>query len=176
MTYEVIYADPPWQYSTGTTTPNRQIENHYPTIATSEIASMDVPAAEDCVLYLWATVPLLPDGLQVLDAWGFQYKSHVCWDKRRIGLGHWFRVSHELLLLGVRGKVSPPEPRLRFNSVLSVKRGKHSRKPDEARQMIERTWPNHSRLEMFARQRWPGWDTHGNQTVEVSGKRQGVLL
>ena len=173
--YDVIYADPPWQYSKGTTTPSRTIENHYPTMPLADICGMDIPSNDNCVLFLWATVPLLPDAMQVLDEWGFTYKSSMSWDKCRLGLGHWFRVSHELLLVGVKGKVSPPTAGNRANSVLRVKRTKHSRKPDEARQVIERMFPDASRLEMFAREQWPGWDTHGNQTRAVSGLRQKTL-
>ena len=104
--YQVIYADPPWRYTPAVK--NRQVENHYPTMALSEIMEMDIPSDKNSVLYLWATASKLPDCLKVMEAWGFTYKSQMVWDKELIGMGYWARGQHELLLIGTRGKFSPP--------------------------------------------------------------------
>lgn len=106
--YGVIYADPPWRYDDAT--PNRAVENHYPTMSNEEICALPVPAADDCVLYLWATAPKLREALEVMEAWGFNYRTHAIWDKVKIGMGYWFRGQHELLLIGTRGDVRTPPP------------------------------------------------------------------
>ena len=133
--YNIIYADPPWRYDHGT--PGREIENHYPTMTDEEICALDVPVAKDAILYLWATAPRLESGLDVMKAWGFKYKSQAVWDKVVMGMGFWFRGQHEILMVGVRGKVHPPKQADRVSSVIRVKRGRHSSKPDQVRAMIE---------------------------------------
>ena len=84
--------------------------NHYPTSVTDIIAERNVPdiAADDCVLFLWATGPMIREALMVMEAWGFEYKSHAVWDKIHIGTGYWFRNSHELLLVGTKGDIPAP--------------------------------------------------------------------
>jgi hypothetical protein len=103
--YNVIYADPPWRFGDGTTDPSRAIENQYPTLALDEIKAVPVAskAAKDCILFLWSTAPLLAESLEVVTAWGFMYKSCAVWDKERIGMGHYFRIQHEHLLVATRG-------------------------------------------------------------------------
>src|SRR5262249_17927131 len=102
--YGVIVADPEWRFEpySRETGMDRAADNHYPTSITDIIAERDVTsiAADDCVLFLWATVPMLRDALRVMEAWGFEYKSHAIWDKMHIGTGFWFRNRHELLLVG----------------------------------------------------------------------------
>jgi N6-adenosine-specific RNA methylase IME4 len=163
--YDVIYADPPWRYSFSKSD-SRKIENQYPTMNVNEICSLNVPAKKDCVLYLWATAPKLLEALKVMEAWGFTYKTQAVWDKRRIGMGYWFRGQHEILLVGVRGKVSPPPQALRTSSVYTFKRGKHSKKPDEIRNLIKDWFPNANRLEMFCRHPDDGWSVFGNEVIE----------
>ena len=160
--YDVIYADPPWRYSFSKSS-SRKIENQYPTMAVDEICALNVPANKDCVLYLWATAPKLLEALKVMDAWGFTYKTQAVWDKGKIGMGYWFRGQHELLLVGVRGKVSPPEQALRTSSVYNFKRGQHSKKPDEIRDLIKEWFPTANRLEMFCRHPSEGWAVFGNE-------------
>ena len=117
-------------------------------------------AAEDCVLFLWATAPKLPEALHVMGAWGFQYRTSAVWDKCKIGMGYWFRGQHELLLLGTRGSPDAPEG---FESVIQEPRRGHSRKPVAAYELIERAYPQASRLELFARQLRPGWMAWGDE-------------
>jgi N6-adenosine-specific RNA methylase IME4 len=161
--YQLIYADPPWKYSFSKSD-SRQIENHYPTMETSDICAMAVPSDKNCVLYLWTTAPKLLEGLAVLKAWGFEYKSQAVWDKEILGMGYWFRGQHEILLVGTKGKVSPPEQPLRVSSVFKYRRNKHSKKPNEIREYLKRAHPDIMRLEMFARQTDDGWDVFGNET------------
>ena len=126
--YQIIYADPPWRYDFSRSK-SRQIENQYETMSLEEIKSLQIPIDKNAVLYLWATAPKLLLALEVIEAWGFTYKTHAIWDKEIIGMGYWFRGQHELLLVGVKGKMSPPLQKLRKSSVLKVRRGQHSRKP-----------------------------------------------
>jgi N6-adenosine-specific RNA methylase IME4 len=165
--YGVILADPPWQFQpySRETGMDRAADNHYPTMTTDELCSMQdrLPAAEDCALFLWATVPMLLDALQVMDAWGFAYRSHFVWVKNQAGTGHWNRNRHELLLVGARGEVPAPAPGEQFDSVITAARTGHSRKPDAVYEMIEAMFPNTPKLEMFARKRRDDWEAHGNQ-------------
>ena len=155
-TFGVIYADPPWTYrDLGHT---RRIDRQYPIMLTTEIAALPVSAIAlpDSVLFLWITAPLLPDGLQVLDAWGFTYRSHMVWDKKVFGLGHYARIQHELLLIGIKGRPGPVADH-NIPSVIRAKRGKHSVKPVEAYVAIERMYPALSKIELFARHQRASW-------------------
>jgi hypothetical protein len=117
--YNVVYADPPWRlepYSRDTGM-DRAADNHYPTMPIEEIRALQVPVADDAVLFLWATGPMLPQALSVMAAWGFDYKSQCIWLKDRIGTGYWFRNRHELLLIGTRGTIPAPAPGEQYPSV-----------------------------------------------------------
>ena len=132
-------------------------------MAIDAICTLNVPAADNSVLFLWATVPMLREALSVMEAWGYDYKSHCVWQKDRTGTGYWFRNCHELLLVGTRGDVPAPAPGTQFNSCISASLGEHSAKPDVFTQMIETLFPSADRLEMFARNTRSGWDTWGNE-------------
>lgn len=162
--YSVIYADPPWRYEEGSTTSNRIIENHYPTMILDDIKRLPVVdiAEPNCALFLWATPPKLDEAMSILPAWGFTYRTCAVWVKDRIGMGYWFRQQHEMLLVATRGSISPPAPSDRVSSVISAAREEHSVKPVQVYELIERTFPA-PRMEMFARSQRPGWDSWGNQ-------------
>ena len=160
--FEVVYADPPWRYYFSKSD-SREIENQYPTMTVDEICALKIPSAKNSVLYLWATAPKLREALQVMAAWGFEYKSHGIWDKEIIGMGYWFRGQHELLLVGTKGKFSPPPQPLRIGSVIRERRSKHSKKPDAVRDLIASWFPDKSRVELFARQETVGWSVWGNE-------------
>ncbi len=160
--FDVVYADPPWKYSFSKSN-SRKIENQYPTMTTTEICNLKIPTAENAVLYLWATAPKLLEALKVMEAWGFKYKTQAVWDKGKIGMGYWFRGQHELLLVGVKGKFSPPEQSKRTSSVYKFVRGKHSKKPVEIRDLIKDWFPCANRLEMFCREPADGWSVFGNE-------------
>ena len=163
--YDLIYSDPPWRYTPAEKT--RRVENHYPTMPIEDICAMKVPAAKDCILFLWGTMSKLPDALAALDAWGFTYKTGAVWDKKIIGMGYYFRGQHELLLLGTKGTPGAPSPKNRYSSVISVKRGEHSAKPKIVYTMIESMYPDATKLEMFARDRREGWDAFGNDVPDT---------
>ena len=160
--YSVIYADPPWRYE-HVKTENRAIENQYPTMSLQEICDLDVPSAEDCILFLWTTAPKLEEAFVVLSAWGFTYRTCAVWDKEKMGMGYYFRVQHELLLVATCGNMPVPDESARPASVVHEKRGKHSAKPDLFYRIIEGMYPGMSRLEMFSRRKRKGWDRWGNQ-------------
>ena len=169
--YDLIYADPPWNYYNDGKGAAKKGDHrfaggvafHYQTMKLEEICELKIPSTTNCVLYLWATAPKLPDAMVVMEAWGFKYKTQAMWDKGWIGVGYWFRGQHELLLVGVKGKVSPPPSKARHSSVMCEKRTRHSRKPDLARKIIEDGFPDATKLEMFARESFPGWDRWGNE-------------
>jgi N6-adenosine-specific RNA methylase IME4 len=162
--FPVLYADPPWRYDFATDI-GRQIENHYPTMALDEIKKLEVPVADDAVLFLWTTSPKLVEGLDVLDAWGFQYVTSMVWVKDRIGMGYYARQQHELLLIGKRGSLPVPDPEDRPSSVIQAPRGEHSAKPDAVYELIERMYPLRERCELFQRRPRDGWAGWGNQAV-----------
>lgn len=163
--FGVILADPPWRFSVRSDKGlDRAADNHYPTQTTEDICNLDVPSvsADDCVLFLWATVPMLPDALAVMAEWGFEYKSHVIWAKDRMGTGYWFRNRHELLLVGTKGNVVPPEMGTQWPSVVDAPVAEHSAKPDIFYDLVEDYYPNIPKLEMNARGSGrPGWAVWG---------------
>jgi N6-adenosine-specific RNA methylase IME4 len=164
--YSIIYADPPWKYDFSSTH-NRDIENQYPTMELKDICELKVSSEDNSVLFLWATAPKLLDALDVMKSWGFQYRTHFIWDKQIIGCGWWNRGQHELLLIGTKGKFSPPENSLRIPSILSCHRAEHSDKPDQFRELIDKWYPDKTKLEMFYREKKPlfpdqNWDVWGN--------------
>jgi N6-adenosine-specific RNA methylase IME4 len=160
--FELIYADPPW--SLGNPDGPHAPENHYPTMHLDDIKELDIPTAENAVLFLWAPTSILPQALEVIQAWGFEYKSAGFWDKGSIGPGVWFRNEHEQLLVARRGNYPPPAPERRIASVIRAKRGRHSQKPAVFYELIERMYPRASKLELFARGKpRPGWAAWGNE-------------
>jgi len=173
--WPVIYADPPWRFKTWSEkgmgrSPDGPI-SHYQTMSLLEICALSVAdiTAKSAVLYLWATNPLLPQALEVMRAWGFCYKTNLCWDKQRIGTGYWLRGRHELLLIGAIPKASgmAPQRGCAVPSVLSeTSERRHSRKPSGAYEMIERYHPGVPKLELFARPPlradWTAW---GNEVA-----------
>jgi N6-adenosine-specific RNA methylase IME4 len=174
--YNVIYADPPWSFTpySEETGMDRAADNHYPTMTTAELCALEIPAADDAALFLWATAPMLPEALAVLAAWGFAYKSHCVWAKDRLGTGYWFRNRHEILLVGTRGNIPAPAPGTQFPSVIEAAVGAHSAKPIAFAEMIEQMFPNLPALEMFARSPRRGFDVWGNEAVRHEVREQAV--
>jgi N6-adenosine-specific RNA methylase IME4 len=167
--FSVIYADPPWRYDAGTINPERDIENHYPTLTLDEIKAIPVQdiAAADCVLFLWSPAPKNEEAMQVVNAWGFLYKACFVWDKEVLGLGHYSRVQHELLHLSIKGAPGTPPENTRDRSVYRERRcQKHSKKPGYYRALIEKMYPLARRIELFARECHPGWTAWGNEVTD----------
>jgi N6-adenosine-specific RNA methylase IME4/ParB-like chromosome segregation protein Spo0J len=166
--YAVLYADPPWHFEVYNEESGveRAAGNHYSTMSLDEICALPVLdlATDAAVLFMWTTAPHLQESFQVLAAWGFEYKTNIVWVKDKIGLGYFVRNQHELLLVATRGDMPSPSPANRPPSVISAPRREHSRKPDEAYALIEAMYPTLPKVELFARQRRPGWDVWGNET------------
>ena len=157
--FPCIYADPPWQYGNQST--RAATDNHYPTMSLSDICSLPIAkvAAENAHLHLWTTNAFLFDAKKVIEAWGFEYKSVMVWVKPQMGIGNYWRVSHEFLLLATRGRL-PFQNRAQM-SWAQAERTTHSSKPDLFRRKIELVSPA-PRLELFARIKTPGWSSWGN--------------
>lgn len=172
--FATIMADPPWQFQnrTGKMAPEHKRLNRYPTMALPEIMALPVSkvAAETAHLYMWVPNALLAEGLQLMAAWGFQYKSNLVWYKIRKdggpdgrGVGFYFRNVTELILFGVRGKNARTlQPGRTQTNVIATRKREHSRKPDEQYDLIESCSPGPF-LELFGRGTRPGWKTWGNQ-------------
>lgn len=160
--YELVLADPPWRYDVQQT-PNRRIENHYATMDLDGIIKMAPNSAKDSILLLWATAPKLEEAMQVLKAWGFEYKTNAIWDKEVIGMGYWFRGQHELLLVGTKGNPGTTPESKRISSVFREKRTAHSKKPVSVYDWIEQAFPHKSKLEMYCRNPRKGWAAWGNE-------------
>jgi N6-adenosine-specific RNA methylase IME4 len=142
---------------------SREIENHYPTMTTEAIYTL--PVAGFCtsyaMLFLWSPAPLLTDALKIMTAWGFEYATCAVWVKDRFGMGVYVRQQHELLLIGKRGLGIVPDPSKLSSSIIEAARGAHSRKPDEAYELIERMYSALPKIELFARHGRAGWAAWG---------------
>ena len=162
--YRVIYADPPWSYGDKAPSYPGVAENHYPTMTLAELCDLPVAeiADENAVLFLWTTSPLLEESFEVVNAWGFKYKSSFIWDKVKHNMGHYNSVRHELLLVCTRGSCTPDNNKL-YDSVVSEERTEHSKKPETFRNIISDLYPRGNRVELFARSSVNGWDVWGNQ-------------
>ena len=171
-----IVADPPWRY--GNTSTRGAAEDHYPTMSIDELCDLDIAntrAADQAHLYLWTTSSHLPDAFRVMAAWGFEYKTYLVWVKPQIGMGNYFRVSTELVLFGIKGKLRTQDRATR--NWFEAKRTKHSAKPELFHDLVMKSSPG-PYLEMFARcyrdeqlddmcrcsRCRLGWDVWGNQS------------
>lgn len=175
--FGTILADPPWQFinKTGKVAPEHRRLSRYGTMAIEEIAALPIAelAAPVAHLYLWCPNALLPDGLEVMKAWGFKYKTNLVWHKIRKdggsdgrGVGFYFRNVTELILFGVRGKSARTlAPGRRQVNLLATRKREHSRKPDEQYTLIEACSPGPF-IELFARGTREGWATWGNQATD----------
>ncbi len=172
--FKTILADPPWQFQnrTGKVAPEHKRLNRYGTLSLNDIKSLPVALAADDAshLYLWVPNALLPEGLAVLSAWGFNYKSNIVWSKIRKdggpdgrGVGFYFRNVTEILLFGTRGKnVRTLQPGRTQVNMIATRKREHSRKPDEQYKLIT-DCSSGPYLELFARGPRPGWAAWGNQ-------------
>lgn len=187
--YQVIYADPPWSYENKKTGGNMisGAEQHYKLMTNEDIMNMPIQdiSAKNSICFMWATVPLLPEGLATLAAWGFKYKTMLTWRKiMSLGMGYWFRGQCEHLLLGVRGNVKAFRQQssnfyesevFELDECFQSRAGKHSQKPAHFRELINKavnvSFEDPLKLELFARSRaglfpddeYKGWDVFGNQ-------------
>ena len=171
--YKTILADPPWQYrSKGSPClPKKQpktclVEYYYPTMSLSEIKCMPIReiTEDECVLFLWATVPMIQEAFSVVSAWGFKYKTMLTWHKtNRDCMGYWFRVCTEHLIVATRGNIK--SFRCMERTLFESPRGRHSQKPEESFRIIDAV-SQFPKIELFARNRREGWDAWGNEIEE----------
>jgi N6-adenosine-specific RNA methylase IME4 len=152
----ILYVDPPWRYAVQISDA-RAIENQYPTMTDAEIGALPIPAADDAVLFMWATAPKALDAADILRAWGFEYRTQMVWVKDRIGMGYYVRGQHELLYIATRGAPPLPAPADRPSSLIEAPYSGHSVKPHDVYELIERMYPTASKRELFARHRRDGW-------------------
>jgi N6-adenosine-specific RNA methylase IME4 len=180
--FQTVMADPPWRFTnrTGKVAPEHRRLDRYDTMDLEAIKALPVSdhVADNAHLYLWVPNALLPEGMDVMKAWGFRYVSNVVWAKRRAdggpdgrGVGFYFRNVTELILVGVRGRMRTLPPARSQVNMIETRKREHSRKPDEQYSFIESCSPG-PYLEMFARQAQPGWQVWGNEAdvPEVRGK------
>ena len=180
--YRIIYADPPWEYGDFASDSYTSVHDKYATMTLDEISKMKLPrTTKDAVLFMWTTAPYLFDSKKVLDAWEFKYATHYVWAKEtRNGklegmIGHYSRVTHEILLVATKGSCQPdakkrpssvqsePRPSELFEHSVRARR-KHSEKPDHFRNLIDTLYPDGNRIELFARGKLPAkWDGWGNE-------------
>jgi N6-adenosine-specific RNA methylase IME4 len=181
--YKVIYADPPWHYNDFRDCPSMGggVEGHYNSMKTEDICNLPIKdlADENCLLFLWVTFPCLKDGFKVMESWGFKYSSiGFNWVKLNsdgtpfFGIGYYTKSNSELCLIGLKGKASELVVSDKVSSVILSKRREHSRKPDEARKRIIELCGDIPRIELFARERFEGWDVWGN---EIPTSTQHIL-
>ena len=174
--YKIIYADPPWQYRVYSKKgQGRSAENHYHTMNIKDIMALPVDkiADKDCILFLWITFPCLKEGIEVMERWGFKYKTcGFNWVKRNkkkntyfMGLGFWTRSNSEVCLIGTKGQ--PKRVSKSVSQICDARIMEHSRKPAEIRERIVELCGELPRIELFARDTVKGWDSLG---VEIDGK------
>lgn len=171
--YQIIYADPPWKYNlwSDKATGRGVAEGHYEVMDLLDVATIPINeiADKDCVLFMWATFPVIPMALKLIKAWGFQYKTVAfTWVKKNKksdswfwGMGSWTRANAEICMIATRG--APHRKNKGVHSVIDTPVREHSRKPDETRERILKLMGDLPRIELFARHKTEGWDVWGNE-------------
>ncbi|MFN3200707.1 MAG: MT-A70 family methyltransferase [Bradymonadia bacterium] len=195
--YSIIYADPPWQYRDKAHAGKRGVDYKYPTMTIDDICRLDVASVceDNAALFMWATMPLLAEGLRVMESWGFTYKTVAfVWVKTYPkagtpfwGMGSWTRANAEIVMLGIKGRpkrISASVHQIVHAPTIEAPIERHSKKPDIFRDRIVELMGDVPRLEMFARQAPEGWDTWGNEVdcsldigmrPPVTGERPRVI-
>jgi N6-adenosine-specific RNA methylase IME4 len=165
-TFDVLLIDPPWD--SGIESQAKGLR--YPTMSFDELKALSVrqKAAPNSAVFLWVTAPKLPEGIELLKSWGFEYVSNAVWVKDRIGLGRWLRSQHEILLIGKRGNISPV---IAPPSTIEAPRLRHSEKPCEVYKLIESMFPGTRRLELFAREARKNWAAWGCEAPVLKARK-----
>lgn len=180
--YNIIYADPPWQYNDKAGSGKRGAFYKYDLMSMSDLYSLPVKkiSADDCILFLWCTFPKLQEGLDLIKKWGFEYKTVAfVWGKLYknkaifMGMGGWTRSNSEIVLLGVKG--NPKRINEGIRSLVLASPEEHSKKPDRIRDDIVKLCGDLPRIELFARDRKEGWDAWGNQTEKFVKSKTTLL-
>ena len=170
--YSIIYADPCWDYNGATQHTDGDFKegksaiDHYKTLKLPELKKMNVAnlCEKDCLLFMWSSSPHLDQAIDLMKAWGFQYKTIAfVWDKQKTNPGYYTLSSIEICIVGKRGKIPSPRGQRNIRQFISELRTQHSKKPDGVRERIGQMFPTQKKLEMFARQKCDGWDVFGNE-------------
>jgi N6-adenosine-specific RNA methylase IME4 len=184
--YQVIYADPPWSYNGkvqhNTKNGNQSAQDHYPQLTLEQLKQLRVQSIADrnSILFLWTSSPHLPQALELMKAWGFEYKTVAfVWDKQKVNPGYYTMSQCELCLVGVKGTIPKPRGTRNERQFLSSMRQRHSAKPEQIRERIQRMFPTQRKVELFARATLDGWDVWGNEVptqinLEPSSIEDGV--
>ena len=158
--FDVIAIDPPWSYGTQYSVEGRRVANPYPEMTQEQLKKIEIPAAENCVMFLWTTHKFIWDAKELLDIWGFPYRSMLVWDKQKMGMGVFLRMQCEFCLIGIKG-----EPVFRNNhglrDIISEPRREHSRKPEAFYSLVDSLCVGR-KLDYFSRERREGWKSYGN--------------
>ena len=164
--FDVIVMDPPWAYGTGYDADGRRCANPYPEMTQEQLKAIELPAAENCVLFLWTTHKFIWDAKELLNTWGFEYRNILVWDKQVMGMGNLFRMRCEFCLVGIKGK-----PIFRdvhnLEDIIEEKRREHSRKPEGFYELVN-TLCVGRKLDYFSRSQREGWEVFGNDTDKFS--------
>jgi N6-adenosine-specific RNA methylase IME4 len=173
--FDLVLIDPPWKYGRDMLPKSRKTENHYGLMTIEEIGNLPIRnvVKNPSVLFLWATNPLLPEAIDIMGRWGFEYTTKIEWIKKQnekvqTGIGWNVRGASESLLIGKMGNYPLPDAKNRPNSVLEAPRTRHSEKPELSYLIIERMFPKAKRLEIFGRKSRKGWFVVGNQIDQIS--------
>lgn len=164
--FDIAIIDPPWRLRTWNKKgQGRSTSRHYPTMSPEEIDALPISEiiTKNALIFLCATSPMLPHALNALTRWGLGYVTSLVWVKERIDTGYWARSRHEFVLIGRRGKFTAPAPALRPDSVIEGQQREHSRKPDRLHEIIDAASPNARKVELFAREKRPGWTAGGDE-------------
>jgi len=170
--YEIIYADPCWDYK-GQTQHNGKggvstggAISHYPTLTLKELKELDVPAIADtnCLLFMWSSSPHLDQAIELGKHWGFEWATiGFVWDKLKVNPGFYTMSQTEICLIFKKGKIPENRGARNVRQLIQEKRTRHSAKPQEARNRIKEMFPNHKKIELFAREKTRGWDVWGKE-------------
>jgi N6-adenosine-specific RNA methylase IME4 len=170
--YAIVYADPPWDYKGQTQHAGKAsfdtggAQSHYSTVTTAEMKQWHVAQVcqDDCLLFMWASSPHLDQAIELGKAWGFRWATLAfVWDKQRTNPGFYTLSMCELCLVFKRGRIPTPRGARNVRQLVSELRGRHSEKPHEVRRRIELMFPTQNKIELFARQYFPGWDAWGKE-------------
>ena len=172
--YQILYCDPAWDYAGrvqhNAKEGNKSALDHYATLTLEQLKALNVPSVcdTDCLLFLWTSSPHLPQAIELMEHWGFAYKTIAfVWDKQRVNPGYYTMSQCEICLVGKKGKIPSPRGAKNIHQFVSAKRTRHSTKPSEIRERITQMFPTQRKLELFAREVVEGWDRWGNE-VESS--------
>lgn len=160
--FDVIAIDPPWNYGTAFDSAGRRVANPYPEMTQQQLKELEIPAKENCVMFLWTTHKFIWDAKELLDTWGFAYRSMIVWDKEKIGMGDLIRMQCEFCLIGIKGK-----PLFKDNhsvrDIIKEPRREHSRKPEAFYALVDDLCVGR-KLDFFSREKREGWCCYGNDT------------